>query len=153
MTHLLFADDLLIFLNGKKKGILKRFWIFALCMRIGIQFINVEKSCFFASEKLPLNRVLSIQHTTRIPRKPLPSVYLGAPLYVGKIGRVGFSDLITKIERRKSKLLSTGGRITLIKHVLSSMPIHIFSVAPIPKYVAAEIERLFSNSFPLEWRG
>lgn len=45
----------------------------------------------------------------------------------------------------KSKLLSFGGKIVLIKHVLNSMPVHLLSVLNIPKGVISRLQKIFSN--------
>ncbi|XP_042974708.1 uncharacterized protein LOC122306346 [Carya illinoinensis] len=45
----------------------------------------------------------------------------------------------------KSKMLSFGGKILLLRHVLNSMPIHILSVVKVPKAVFGMINKIFSN--------
>lgn len=44
-------------------------------------------------------------------------------------------------------MLSVGGRLQLIKSVLSSMPLHILQIMGAPKYLFAKIERLVSRFF------
>ena len=46
-----------------------------------------------------------------------------------------------KIVSWKTKFLLSGGRITLIKHVLSAIPVHLLSTVVIPKAVFRAIER------------
>lgn len=45
------------------------------------------------------------------------------------------------------KLLSTGGKLTLIKVVLSSTPLHILAVLKPTKVVIDQIEKIFSQFF------
>lgn len=62
-----------------------------------------------------------------------------------------FRDMIAKIEKKlagwKGKLLSTGGRLALIKHVLHSTSIHILTVFDLPKVVFQRLESVISDFF------
>lgn len=42
-------------------------------------------------------------------------------------------------------LLSSGGRLILLKHVLSSMPIHLLAGIPAPKGVLDQLEKMLAN--------
>ncbi|KAF5178687.1 hypothetical protein FRX31_031727 [Thalictrum thalictroides] len=44
-----------------------------------------------------------------------------------------------------NKLLSNGGRLILLKHVLANMPIYLFSAFSVPKSIERALEILFSN--------
>lgn len=63
--------------------------------------------------------------------KAFPFVYLGAPLYKGRCKVVYFERLFqivsNKLEGWKAKFLSFAGKITLMKAVLASIPIHTLS--------------------------
>ncbi|KAG6707860.1 hypothetical protein I3842_06G053300 [Carya illinoinensis] len=60
-----------------------------------------------------------------------------------------FNPLFYKIQKKlagwKSKLLSYGGNIILIKHILNTMPIHLMSVLKLPKGVFKRLQLIFSN--------
>ena len=60
-----------------------------------------------------------------------------------------FLYLIDTINARltswKAKTLSSAGRLILIKHVLSRIPMHIAAVLPIPISIYNDIERLMRN--------
>lgn len=77
-----------------------------------------------------------------------PCVYLGMPLYVGRTLNM-FDPLLAKVQKKladwKSKLLSFGGKLILMKHVRSSMPIHLSSVMDLPKGIFAKLKSIFSN--------
>ena len=45
----------------------------------------------------------------------------------------------------KAKLLSPGGKLILIKHVLSSIPIHVLSVFDVPQRVINRIQSIMVN--------
>lgn len=60
-----------------------------------------------------------------------------------------FQYLVDAINKKlvgwKNKFLSPGGRLILIKHVLSAIPIHVMSALQPPKGTLNQLERLFSN--------
>lgn len=62
-----------------------------------------------------------------------------------------FQHIIDRIEDKtrswKSKLLSNVGRLVLIKHVLSSIPIHILSATSIPEACIKKIESIVADFF------
>ena len=71
-----------------------------------------------------------------ITRASIPSVYLGVPLFFGSSKHSHFNQLLDSIRARldgwKAKCLSFVGRLIMVKHVLSSIPLHISLVIPIP---------------------
>lgn len=60
-----------------------------------------------------------------------------------------FEPMSEKIQKKlagwKGRLLSFGGKIILIKHVLASMPIHILSVLNLPKGIHNDLNRILSS--------
>ncbi|EOY26436.1 Uncharacterized protein TCM_028053 [Theobroma cacao] len=104
----------------------------------------------FATALLNCGLIDIISQTTYFLHKTLFVIYLGAPLFKGLIKILLFDSLITKIRDRisrwENKILSPGGRITLLWSVLSSMPIYLLQILKPPMTVIEKIERLF-NSF------
>ena len=49
-----------------------------------------------------------------------------------------------RILSRKQRILSPGGRVVLLKHVLSSLPIHLLAAASPPTRVLREVERVMA---------
>ena len=82
-------------------------------------------------------------------KKNLSITYLDCPLFYGKRVKSHFSSMVVSIQNKISswsnKLLSTGGKIALIRHVLSSLQIHMVAVLEPPKSIIHEIEMLFAN--------
>ena len=72
--------------------------------------------------------------------------YLGIPIVFGTPKRSHFLPLIDSVNKRlhawKSKFLSFAGRLILIKHVLSSMAIHLAATLPFPASTCKELEIL-----------
>ena len=59
-----------------------------------------------------------------------PCKYLGLPLYLQKPSRADFQPLVDKVTNRlqawQAELLSQGGRLILVKAVLSAMAVYNF---------------------------
>ena len=79
----------------------------------------------------------------------LPMTYLGLPLGAKFKDRAIWNSILERMERRltrwKQLYLSKGGKITLIKSTLSSLPTYFLSLFPIPVDIAIHIERLQRN--------
>jgi hypothetical protein len=67
-------------------------------------------------------------------------------LHTRKLRRIDIQPLIDKIGTRlpgwKGKFLSSAGRETLVKSVLSSQPIYHLTVFPTQKWLIKQIDRL-----------
>ena len=76
----------------------------------------------------------------------LPLKYLGLPLGASFKDKSIWNPILEKMERRlaswKRLYLPKGGKVTLIKSTLSSLPTYFLSLLPIPAKVAKRIEKL-----------
>jgi hypothetical protein len=79
----------------------------------------------------------------------LPMTYLGMPLGSSFKSKDIWNSILEKMERRlagwKSLYLSKGGRLTLLKSTLSSLPTYYLSLFTIHVSVANRIEKLQRN--------
>nr|XP_027075880.1 uncharacterized protein LOC113699725 [Coffea arabica] len=149
VSHLAYADDVIIFSSGVTSslrlinGALKRY-----CM-VSSQQVNRQKSGFLVSPGLPSQRAALIGQVIGFQRRVFPIRYLGCPLYVGRRKKVFFADMYNTVAARilswNNRILSSRGRVVLIKSVLSSMPIHLLAASSPPKGVFGVLEKLFAN--------
>ena len=76
----------------------------------------------------------------------LPLKYLGLPLGAKFKELPIWNPILEKMERRlvgwKRLYLSKGGKVTLIKSTLSSLPTYFLSLMPLPRKVANRMEKL-----------
>ncbi|KAL3522759.1 hypothetical protein ACH5RR_015593 [Cinchona calisaya] len=81
----------------------------------------------------------------------LPIHYLGCPIFVGRKKKQIFEPLVEnvrhKLDGKKHKLLSPEGRLILVHHLLSSIPIHVLSVMNPPKGTIQDLECYFASFF------
>jgi hypothetical protein len=79
----------------------------------------------------------------------LPLKYLGYPLGASFKAKSIWDGVVGKIERRlaswKRMYLSKGGRVALVKSILSNLPSYFLSLFPIPATVANRIEKFHQD--------
>ncbi|XP_074298508.1 uncharacterized protein LOC141629395 [Silene latifolia] len=148
LSHLLFADDSIFFLQDKEEAYSKLKQILAYFCSASGQIMNESKSGILFSPSTTMRsvreglRVLHISENKRIGR------YLGISTEFGSSKKEIFNALIEKVRRRISSwnaiFLSPAGRLTLISSVLSTLSNYVPSVFKIPVSVANKINSLLS---------
>ena len=115
------------------------------------QKMNKAKSFFAVSAKCSRVKVRSISSFAGMASKHPPIDYLGYKLVKGRVKSTQFQPLIDKLNKRlarwKGKLLTIGGRMILIKHVLVAIPLHNLLTQEPPKQVLHRLEQLMSRFF------
>ena len=146
--HLLYADDILLFMKAYKRGLSIIKEILSKYQASSGQRFNLQKSKLFLG-KCNARRAHMVSSPIPIPQSSLPSVYLRVPLFFGGSRHVFFIKMLDSIRSRlvgwKSKCLSFAGRLIMVKHVLPSTYLHISLVIPIPSKTCLQIERLLRN--------
>ncbi|KAJ9689326.1 hypothetical protein PVL29_014820 [Vitis rotundifolia] len=144
VSHLLFADDTVIFCEAKTEYLASLSWILAWFEAASGLRINLAKS-----ELIPVGEIENIEEmAVELGCKvgSLPSMYLGLPL--GAHHKA--SSMWDRVEERmrkklacwKRQYISKGGRLTLIKSTLASSPIYQLSLFRMPKLVAKRLEKI-----------
>lgn len=149
INHLAYADDLIIFCSGKTKTL----ELIVDCLRkyeeSSGQQMNKGKSCFIMDKDISIKRINIVSRILQVKKEEFLITYLGCPLFTGKKKNEYFADMATKIVKKigswQCKRLSTGGKITLIKHVLNTMPIYLLSMCQPTKIIIYQIEKIFAN--------
>lgn len=113
--------------------------------------INLSKSFIYLHEKTSLVVGRRLRRWTRIGQGLFPFTYLGCPTFYGRKKKEHFEGFLKKIIAKillwKSKLLTAGGKYTLIKHVLLSIPLYLISVMNPPKSVIHLIHKVIAKFF------
>jgi len=120
VTHLLFADDLLVFLKANKLSLLTLCTLLEeLKLNTGL-IINIQKSKIYLSKGCSWREELKA--IIGLPEGLLPTRYLGMPLSEKFLKHRHFSSLIDKCKEKlegwRSHTLSFPGRIELIRSVI-----------------------------------
>jgi hypothetical protein len=157
ITHLLFADDVMIFARAKAceaEVILKCLNTYSAWSG---QHINVSKSAIFFSRNCNLSAKEAVNRILHLNLLPSRAKYLGIPLLMHRSKKASFIELKDKIVARisgwKAKFLSQAARTTLIKSVINAIPTYLMSLFLLPKSLCASINsciRKFWWGFPQE---
>jgi len=144
LSHLMFADDVVLFGEATReqaqhiKECLKEF-----CDASGQKISMAKSSIYFSSNTddatiAEVCNILEMQHTDNLGR------YLGVPTVNGRVAKVMFQDVITRVEQRlagwKSKCLSLAGQITLIKSTITAIPAYVMQSTRLPKSVCDDLD-------------
>ena len=124
LTHLFFADDVLIFSRGDRTSIEHIMASLALFSRVSGLSANLLKSTCFLNN-CDTSLMSWFDHTYAIPHGTLPVRFLGVPLITKQLCVNDCMPLIEKLTARiddwTNILLSIAGRVQLIKSVLLAM--------------------------------
>lgn len=150
ISHMLYVDDVLMFVNGKNKNmeiILKFIRVYESASG---QKLNSIKSKFYVHHSVSSSKKFVIANVVGFQEGTLPFIYLGPPSY-NKLTiqdyELVISKITKKVEAQKWCFLFMGGKITLIQTVLSTIPKHILVVLNPPKKVFQRIDKDFSQFF------
>ncbi|XP_042482204.1 uncharacterized protein LOC122062621 [Macadamia integrifolia] len=147
-SHMLFADDIFIFINASIRYVknLKSFLI--MYEECSGQHISLEKSKVFLGN-ISAARKLIIGETMGIPICSLPTKYLGVEIFKGRVKKEFLLPVMDKVKARlagwKGRLLSMAGRVELARTVVTSIPMHSFSVYWWPSELIKIMEKWIRN--------
>ncbi|XP_024004030.1 uncharacterized protein LOC112081502 [Eutrema salsugineum] len=149
VTHLSFADDLLIFFDGSETSLIGILGILEEFKSISGLAINREKSFLFLDGgNLADHRDLCDRHGLALGS--LPMRYLGVPLTSKKMTKHDYQLLVEKIAKRFSswtvRQLSFAGRLQLVQAVIYSTINFWASIFILPNQCIATLERM-CNAF------
>ena len=148
-SHLLFADDVLLFCRGSKKNMETLNHIFKVYGELSGQCISYEKSKIFFGNSFSQPCINSLLNVFPLSRGFLPVCYLGVPLFQGSPKRRFLQSIADKIRDRfsqwKGNSLSIAGRLTLINSVIASSFIHSFSIYKWPASLLKELDSAIRN--------
>ena len=144
ISHLLYADDTIIFCEANSEQLMCLRWTLMWFEAFSGLKINLNKSVI-----IPLGRVDNVELLAAelgCGVGSLPTTYLGLPLGA-PYRAVGIWDSMEEIFRKrlsswKRQYISKGGRLTLIRSSLSSLPIYFLSLFRIPKSVCSRLEKI-----------
>ena len=132
ISHLLFADDTILFYDASREQILSIRLVLTCFQAFTGLKVNVEKS-----EIVPIGEVSNIQTLANILQckmGSLPMLYLGMLLGTSYKTASIWNPILERMEKKLSSwkrlYLSKGGRLTLLKSTLSSLP----NLLPFPFY-------------------
>ena len=147
ISHLLLADDTILFCDASREQLLSIRLVLSCFQAFTSLKVNVGKS-----EIVPIGEVSNIHNLANILHcrvGSLPMIYLGIPLGTSYKTASIWNPILERMEKKladwKQLYLSKGGRLTLLKSTLSSLPTYYLSLFTVPKAVAMRLERIQRN--------
>ncbi|GJT13945.1 RNA-directed DNA polymerase, eukaryota, reverse transcriptase zinc-binding domain protein [Tanacetum coccineum] len=148
LTHLCFADDLLMLCHGDliSASILRRA-LDEFSMTSGL-YPSMAKSTVFYSN-VPDDVKEDIHLAMPFREGELPVRYLGVPLTSKMLSIADCKVLVEKVKKRifdwRNKSLSFAGKLQLVASVLSSLHVYWASMFMLPVSICDSIDKLFKN--------
>ncbi|XP_038972451.1 uncharacterized protein LOC120104769 [Phoenix dactylifera] len=148
-SHLLFADDCLLLAQATRQDarVIQR--ILRDYCSVSGQRVNLSKSAICFSPKIRVAVKTSILKMLGVGEQEGMLRYLGVPLSGQRLHSRECSSLELSIRHRlegwQIHSLSMMGRVTLVRSVLSSIPIYLLSNFLMPVATVRNLERIFRN--------
>ncbi|XP_062006013.1 uncharacterized protein LOC133723213 [Rosa rugosa] len=149
ISHLLFADDSLIFSTANLEEVASVKQCLLLYERAAGQRMNFQKSAVSFSLSVSDDLKVSIQNFLGVSFVPFHERYLGIPTVAGKSKKMMFKRindrLVSHMSGWQSKFLSKAGKLVLVKAVAQAIPTYAMNVFRLPKGVCRSFQSKVSN--------
>ncbi|XP_020969282.1 uncharacterized protein LOC110267813 [Arachis ipaensis] len=149
ITHLLFADDCIIFAGAQEEEIYQLIQIINKYTEASGQRINTEKSGLIFGSQVSIQRRVNIEEITGMASWEEPGKYLGLPATWGRSKNKALEwiqeKILDKMQGWKEKLLNQAGKEVLIKAVIQAIPVYAMNVIKFPKSFCRKIESIIAK--------
>ncbi|KAL5546632.1 hypothetical protein UlMin_006319 [Ulmus minor] len=146
ISHLLFADDSLFFLEAQLSTCATLKQILRLYETASGQVVNLSKSAVCFGPNLSESDATQMTALLGVPKVRCHEKYLGLPCFSGRNKQGIFSSIRDRVWNKlcgwKSKLLSAGGREILSKSVIQAIPTYAMNLFKLPSILIRELHRL-----------
>lgn len=144
ITHLMYADDLLVMSRAKLKDV----EVFQKCFETYCGWLrktaNLEKSNILFSKFTGRKAKKEIMDSTRLKKMGPSAIYLGKVLFSGRNQTKEFNSVKERIQMRlegwNNHLLSKAGNAVLIKAVAQAIPTYTMSTFRLPSSVCKKMD-------------
>ena len=148
IISLQYADDTLLFLKNDIQQARHFKFLLAFFEHLSGMKINYHKSDLMTLN-LDEDEQNSLAKLFCCNIGSFPIKYLGVPLHYTKLKREHIQPVVDKLIKRiagwKGRLLSSAGKLTLLKICLASIPIYLLSVVKFPKWAVECINSQMAN--------
>ncbi|CAJ2644440.1 unnamed protein product [Trifolium pratense] len=153
VSHLQFADDTLLMGTKSWANVRALRAVLVLFETMSGLKVNFNKS-MLVGVNIPESWLCEAASTLCCKVGKIPFLYLGLQIRGDPRRLVFWDQILTRLKNRlsgwKSRFLSFGGRLVLLKSVLTSLPVYALSFFKAPSGIISSIESLFVKFF---WGG
>lgn len=148
ISHLLFADDTLLFFHATAMEAREIRDALAVYERTMGQFINPMKCSILFGSRCRPEAQAAIMQVLQVQNQEFEERYLGLPTPTGRMSKGRFQSLQEQLTKRIllwGDAASQGGKEVLIKAVAQSLPTYLMSVFHLPRSVCDDLTRMVRN--------
>uniref|UniRef100_A0A803QCV6 CCHC-type domain-containing protein n=1 Tax=Cannabis sativa TaxID=3483 RepID=A0A803QCV6_CANSA len=149
LSHLFFADDSFIFIDGTPSECLHLKAILDNYSKLSGQRINLEKSELCVGKKITYETGLSLAAVLEVKLVECHTKYLGMPASIVKRKKEVFEEIRTiirtKLQGWKASLFSQAGREVLLKAIIQAIPTYVMSCFRLPKELIKDIHAMMAR--------
>lgn len=146
VTHLFFADDLMLFGEASVDQIRHIMWCMGEFSKSSGFCINLHKSLIFCSSNTMCRVKRRIGEVADIPVTENLGRYLGIPVLHKRVTRDTFRYILDGMKKKlatwKASSLTLAGRRVLVQSVLSSMPVYTMQAIALLASTCKEADKL-----------
>lgn len=144
VNHLLFVDDTMFFIRTDELSCSTLHRILQQYKTASGQTINTTKSAITFSAKTTQETRTRVKSHLGIAKEGGVGKYLGLPEHFGQKKRDLFASIVDRIRQQAScwtnRFLSSAGKMTMLKAVLSASPTHAMSCFELPVSLCKRIQ-------------
>ncbi|KAH1090134.1 hypothetical protein J1N35_017391 [Gossypium stocksii] len=149
ITHLMFADDCILFGEVSNRGISLLKEILEVCEACSGQCVNFEKSTAFFNSNVGVQDKNLVFQILKVRCSTNPEKYLGLPNLVGRNKKLAFQNLKDRLKQKINswslRHISQGGREVFIKSILQAIPSYTMACFLLPKALCSELENIMGS--------
>jgi hypothetical protein len=149
VSHLLFADDTLLFFKAEAQQADKISELIATYAKSTGQLINMGKCSIMFGKNCPAQSQDNIRTILHLQNPDFEDKYLGLPTPQGRMSKGKLQNLQVRLTKRfmewGDSFPSQAAKETLIKSIAESIPTYIMSVFKLPMALCDDLNRMIRN--------
>ncbi|KAM0848957.1 hypothetical protein ACQ4PT_054041 [Festuca glaucescens] len=147
VSHLLFADDSLLFFKAQKEHAIKVKEVLDIYATSTGQLINPGKCSILFGESCPTMHRVEIKEALQETQETFETRYLGLPTPEGRMTKGKFQSLQAKlakylVEWDDNQHMSQAAKEILIKEIAQALPVYVIGVFKLPAGLCDKLTRM-----------
>ncbi|PKI39344.1 hypothetical protein CRG98_040210 [Punica granatum] len=145
ISHLMFADDILLFAKASENQIATVCAILDRFCAVSREKVSASKTVIYFSQNVEADLRERICTISSFGMSSTLGRYLGVPIVHGRLRREHFEQVVSRVQDKingwTARTLSMAGRITLAKSMIQAIPSFTMQVMRLPANVCEQLHR------------